>query len=100
VVGVANPDLALKPGMTATTRIITAQRDNVVRVSDQALRYRPADTPPTAPAQTAGATTRRGQVWVLANGKPVRVAVTLGLDDDSYTEIVGGELKPDDQVIL
>jgi HlyD family secretion protein len=36
----------------------------------------------------------------LSDGKPARIAVTLGLDDDTYTEIVGGELKPDDQVIL
>ena len=36
----------------------------------------------------------------MADGKPVRVAVTLGLDDDSFTEIVGGELKLGDQVIL
>jgi hypothetical protein len=36
----------------------------------------------------------------LADGKPVRVAVTLGLDDDSFTEIVGGALKHGDRVIL
>ena len=110
VVGVANPDLLLKPGMTATTKIVTAQRDNVIRVPDQALRYVPADAAATAPAQPASgrgveagsghAGARQGQVWVLADGKPVRVAVTLGLDDDSYTEIVGGDLKPGDQVIL
>ena len=34
------------------------------------------------------------------DGKPVRVAVTAGLDDDTYTEIVKGELKADDQVII
>jgi HlyD family secretion protein len=118
VVGVANPDLVLIPGMTATTKIVTAERDNVVRVPDQALRYLPAGAPaaapaptttatapaPTAPAaapaQPAAAATRQGQVWVLTNGKPVRVAVTLGLDDDTYTEIIGGELKVGDQVIL
>ena len=107
VVAVANLDLALMPGMTATTRIITAQRDNVIRVPDQALRYTPADAPAAAPAkvanssaQTAAPTTRTGEVWVLTDGKPVRVAVTLGLDDDTYTEIVGGELKVGDQVIV
>jgi len=100
VVAVANPDLLLMPGMTATTKIVTAQRDNVIRVPDQALRYVPADAAATAPAQSAGAAKGQGQVWVLANGKPVHVAVTLGLDDDSFTEIVGGELKPDDQIIL
>jgi HlyD family secretion protein len=109
VVSAANPDLALMPGMTATTRIITAQRDNVIRVPDQALRYMPAGTPtaapmPTAaavaPALTAVAATRQGQIWILKDGKPIRVALTLGLDDDSFTEILGGDLKPGDQVIV
>jgi HlyD family secretion protein len=108
VIDVANPDLLLVPGMTATTKIITAQRDDVIRVPDQALRYLPTDAaaapaqlPAQTPAQTAGAAApRQGQVWVLADGKPVAVAVTLGLDDDSFTEIVGGALKPNDLVIL
>ena len=38
----ANPDLLLKPGMTATAAIITAERDNVLRVPLQALRFTPA----------------------------------------------------------
>jgi HlyD family secretion protein len=107
VVAVANPDLALMPGMTATTRIITAQRDNVIRVPDQAFRYTPAGAHASAPtkvasspAQTAAPTTRTGEVWVLTDGKPVRVAVTLGLDDDSFTEILGGDLKLGNQIIL
>ena len=108
VVGVANPDLLLKPGMTATTKIITAQRDNVIRVPDQALRYEPAaairasgqTAAVTVSKQPTGTPVRQGQVWVLANGKPIRVDVTLGLDDDSYTEIVSGELMPGDRVIL
>ena len=115
VVDVANPDLALMPGMTATTKIVTAQRDNVIRVPDQALRYLPAGAAAAAPAPTAPAPRRRppphrrslrprrpgrGRSGSWRDGKPVRVAVTLGLDDDTYTEIVGGELKVGDQVIL
>ena len=42
VVGVANPDLLLVPGMTARTKIVTDKRDDVMRVPDQALRYVPA----------------------------------------------------------
>ncbi len=61
---------------------------------------RPARSRAGRASPTKAAATRQGQVWVLADGKPVRVAVTLGLDDDTYTEIVGGELKPGDQVIL
>src|SRR5579862_4828599 len=44
VIDIANLDLALMPGMTGTTKIITAQRDNIIRVPDQALRYTPANT--------------------------------------------------------
>ncbi len=33
-------------------------------------------------------------------GKPVAVPVVLGLDDDSFTEIVSGDVKPGDQVII
>lgn len=102
VVTVDNTDLALKPGMTAANRIVTDQRGDVLRVPSQALRYAPV---------TAGGTRRtgtsrqprpadQGRVWVLRDGKPVRVAVTVGLDDDTYTEIVKGEINPGDQVII
>jgi HlyD family secretion protein len=91
VVGVDNTDLALKPGMTAATRIVTEQRTDVVRVPNQGLRYSPGGA---APAQ--GPT----QVWVLRDGQPVGVPVTAGLDDDTFTEIVKGELLPDDRVIV
>jgi len=110
VVGVANPDLLLKPGMTATCRIITAHRNQVLRVPDLALRYTPgglatgaangSPTPAAPPSATPGlAANKRGQVWVLREGKAVKVAVTLGLDDDTYSEIVQGDLKEGDVVI-
>ena len=59
VVGVDNTDLALKPGMTATAQIIIAERDDVLRVPDQALRFTPgryrrigvAPAPATGPPQ-------------------------------------------------
>ena len=92
VVGVDNSDLALKPGMTAATRIVIDQRDDVIRVPSQALRF--------SPGGAAAATQGQPQVWVLRDGQPVAVPVTTGLDDDSFTEIVKGELKPDDRVIV
>ena len=42
VVSVDNSDRALIPGMTASTQIILDRRQNVVRVPNQALRYRPS----------------------------------------------------------
>jgi len=100
VIGIDNSDLALKPGMTASARIIVDQRSNVIRVPDQALRFLPksqraAPVQPKAPEPTAsGGASNQGQVWILRDNKPVAVPVTLGLDDDTYTEIVSGNLQP------
>jgi HlyD family secretion protein len=96
VVGVDNSDLALKPGMTAATRIVIDQRSDVVRVPSQALRYSPGGTAATTPGGKAA----QAQVWVLRDGEPVAVPVDAGLDDDSFTEIAKGEFNPDDRVIV
>lgn len=93
VVGVDNTDLALKPGMTASTQIVTDQRTDVVRVPDQALRYIPGVA--IMSNEPVGA-----HLWLLRDGQAVSVPVTLGLDDDSFTEVVSGEVKPGDQVIV
>jgi HlyD family secretion protein len=95
VVSAGNRDLALKPGMTASVQVSTAERADVIRVPDQALRFAPTSTK-AAPA-TASAQTR---VWLLRDGQPVQVPVVPGLDDDTNTEIVQGEVQPGDQVIV
>ena len=97
VVDVANPDLALMPGMTANLRVMVETRRDVLRVPIAALRFRPqAD-----PAAERGTTPRGAAVHVRgADGKPVRVAVKTGISDKAYTEIVSGELKPGDAVII
>lgn len=95
IVTVANPQLLLKPGMTATVRVITAERRNVLRASDAALRYIPGGL--SSANSQAGATPG---VWVLRDGRPVRVAVATGLDDDTYSEILKGDLREGDRVIV
>jgi HlyD family secretion protein len=96
VVGVDNTDLALKPGMTASMQIITAQRNDVLRVPDQALRYVPGGLSAAGPGAPASGQAR---VWVLRDGRTVAIPVVLGLDDGTFTEIVKGDLQPGDQVI-
>ena len=91
VVGVDNKDLTLKPGMTASTQIVTAQRADVLRVPDQALRYTPSSVAAAAPGAA--------RIWVARDGTPVAVPVVLGLDDDSFTEIVSGAVQAGDLVI-
>ncbi len=95
VVSVDNSDLALKPGMTAATRIISDQRDNVLRVPSQALRYTPGGV-----RGTAGGKAGQASIWALRDGKPVAIPIVAGLDDDSFVEIVKGDLKPDDRVVI
>jgi len=92
IVGVENADLLLKPGMTAATRIVVDQRNDVIRVPNAALRYWPSDVLKTGPLDHA-------QVWVLRNGRPVGVPVVIGLDDEASTEIVSGNIVAEDRVI-
>jgi HlyD family secretion protein len=104
VVSALNPDEVLKPGMTATVRIITDARTNVLRVPDQALRYTPGGVAATAGAEAArpvgDGAADSASVWVLRQGRPVRVPVSVGLDDDTNAEIVKGDLQPGDRVIV
>jgi HlyD family secretion protein len=98
VIGVNNDDLALVPGMTASTQIVIDSRADVLRVPDQALRY----TPGGLSAVTAGnAPPANGteRVWVLRDGTPVATPIVPGLDDGNFTEIVKGDLRPGEQVI-
>ena len=93
VVNVGNQDLALKPGMTATCRLVVDERNDVIRVPNQALRYTPGGL-------AAARSSDQVQVWVQRKQGPVAIPVVTGLQDDSFTEIVSGELKPDDKVII
>ena len=80
------------PGMTAASRIVIDQRSDVIRVPNQALRYVPKGL---AGAPKSG----RAQIWLARDGNPVAIPVVAGLDDDNFTEIVSGEVKPGDLVI-
>jgi HlyD family secretion protein len=106
VVTADNPERLLKPGMTATLRIVTDRRDDVVRVPEAALRYVPGGARTRAGARNerdraeAGADATRGHVWVLADGAPKRVSVRTGLSDDNFVEIVEGNLSAGDQIIV
>jgi HlyD family secretion protein len=91
VVSVDNRGLALMPGMTAASRIVIDEHKDVLRVPSQALRYNPADIRAKAGSGNA--------VWVLRDDKPVRLPVTVGLDDDTNAEVATGGLQPGDEVI-
>jgi HlyD family secretion protein len=96
VVNVPNPEFLLKPGMTANVTIISARRDNVLRIPIQAIQFLPTfakgnSTNPSAP--------REKQVWI-ADGSVIKPAsIVTGLDDGHYVEVMSGELKQGDSVV-
>jgi HlyD family secretion protein len=53
IVEVSNPDLKLRPGMTATASIITAHRPQALKIPNAALRFRPPETVAAAAATNA-----------------------------------------------
>jgi len=103
VVAVDNPELELKPGMTATATIITAQRDDVLRIPLRALRFHPQGK--SSATETAasgdGAAHAEPTAWVLQpDGTLRKVKFTTGVRDEQYAEIVSGDLHEGDEVAL
>lgn len=103
VIGVANLDLKLFPGMTANVKIMVDRRANVLRVPNAALRYHPASETAAAGGGKGGRNGAAAEeaVWILnADNKPQRVVVATGESDGTYTEVTKGDLKDGDRVIL
>jgi HlyD family secretion protein len=130
VIDVDNPDLKLRPGMTANVTFVAAEKDDVLRVPNAAMRFRPgpeifaalgmpapAPVPGGARAHGGGAPGSAGghpraggaradgpsdrrTVWVLGGGRPRMVPLQIGLSDGSTTEVVQGELHEGDAVIV
>jgi HlyD family secretion protein len=104
VVEVANPELLLKPGMTANVTIITAERDDALRVPLQALRFSPkehrtAATTSDLPPVTHRRPSDQARVWLAVGAGLKPITVTRGLDDGNNVEILSGDLKPGDAVV-
>jgi HlyD family secretion protein len=97
VIGVANADLALLPGMTANVHIVTEEHSDVLAVPLQALRFNPRGAAAGHDGDEREGTKR---VFVLRDGAPEPVAVQVGIDDGTSFEVTGGELAAGDRVIV
>ena len=114
VIGVSNPDLKLKPGMTANVSIVVAHKDDALQIKNAALRYRPPDATPietkrTNPSRAGrpggrGSTAQEGRaertIYVLPDGasRPQPVQIKTGISDGIMTEVIEG-LKEGDRVV-
>lgn len=103
VVAVDNPEQILKPGMTAYVNIIVAQRKNVLLVPNAALRFKPADSPQKNGKGKNKKERKKavaGTVYVLQNGKLKPISISPGITDNKATEVVSGDLKAGDSVVV
>jgi HlyD family secretion protein len=112
VIGVENKDLRLKPGMTANVAIIVAQKDDVLKVPNAALRFTPprSDHIESIGGQAVSTAQSRARdneqtsvkrVWKLtASGDPEAVPVQVGISDGNVTEIITNGMTEADEVII
>jgi HlyD family secretion protein len=83
VISAPNPDLKLKPGLTANITITTEERNNILTVPSKALKF----TPENVKQENSGG---KG-LWIKEkNGKLSRIAVKTGITDGINTEITDG----------
>jgi len=112
VISVDNPEQLLMPGMTAYVNITIAQRKDVLLIPNSALRFRPADAAPGKDKPRGGDSPKgergkdksdsapMGTVYIIENGQPKAVRVSVGITNNRMTEVLGGELKESDAVIV
>ena len=95
IIEIDNKDLKLKPGMTANVEVITAEKQDVFLVPNQALRFYMDDGNGTSSKRY-----KEKGIWVMKNGHPMRVAIKTGVSDDNSTEISSSDLREGDEVII
>ncbi len=130
IIDVENPELKLKPGMTANVSLIHDERRNAVRLPNAALRFRPASGTYERPNRRSGSPHAQGErtgqavektgaagrraavpsgrddnadrrtIWILVEGKPLPVRIETGLSDGNVTEVIGGNLSDGADVIV
>ena len=120
---VANDDLSLRPGMTASVDIAIVDKNDIIVVPNSALRFDPevaaAIGKPdkskrtivqtlipgrgrwrTPPPPKPGSRTTEPHVWTLKDGKPELIIVKTGITDGLRTEITDASLAESAPVIL
>jgi HlyD family secretion protein len=113
VLKVENPDLSLRPGMTATADITVRKLENVILIPGAALRFSPPATqgkktstglvgallprplkPDGPKRETTGDSKNTKQVWVLKNGQLAPVSIIIGASNSGVTEVISGDIQP------
>lgn len=81
---ILNPDAQVLPGMTAGVNIIVSKLEDVLTVPNRAIRL----------------VDNKSVVYILKNNNAVEVAIEIGASSDTMSEILSGDLKEGDRIIL
>lgn len=123
VVGIDNKELLLKPGMTTNVEFLVSRKEGVLVIPNMAIRFKPPDQveeaqqvlsqdsrraapvigrrrPPRQPQAGEAKGGRRVRVHILKDLKAQPIEIQLGITDGSRTEVVGGDLNENEQVIV
>ena len=110
VIDVDTANQNVPPGGTAIVTLTAGERPQAVRIPNNALGFAPSaevlaeagQTPPGLERAGEAAkerATRRGRVWKFENERFVPIDVEVGIADDSWTELVSGDVHPGDRLI-
>jgi HlyD family secretion protein len=119
-ISVDNSQMLLRPGMTATATITTLSLKNALLAPNHALRFLPTNTEASTKKglfgggmmmpgmgrddqkkdSDASAALNTPRVWVLQNGMPSPINVTVGSTNGKFTEIKSGNLKAGTPLIV
>ena len=111
VITAENPDLKLKPGMTATVSIETKKKENIIKIPTKAALFSPdgidnfpyppdykKESPELQKAVDKGKNIL--ELWVLKDGKPEPVDIVAGIRGTDFFEMKSGDLKEGDELII
>ena len=94
VIKMDNPELKLKPGMTANVSILTAVKKDILKIPNAAMRFRPSDK------NKVNAQQKGFGVWQMVNGELRRIPVSAGISDGSFTEVISGDIREGQEIII
>jgi HlyD family secretion protein len=81
---IIDPDENVKPGMTAAVNVVVNQLDNVLLIPNRAVRIEDG----------------KRVVYVMRDNEPTPVQITLGASSDTMSEVIDGELKVGELIVL
>lgn len=83
-VEITDADELVRPGMTAAVNIIVEQIEDVLLIPNRAVRVREGER----------------VVYVLRGGVPQPVPVVLGASSETHSQLLEGDLRPGDRIVL